>query len=198
MVLMSVGVAPALAQEDFPAPEIDASPFGPGGEFVMDGQEQLARGMHMRGPGMPGMSPGGGGPFAGLEGELALTDQQHEKLYELRNALLNEVGPLKAQLQTSQRELKDIMTRAEINPDQARIVQQRINKVQAAIADLHLKNRLGALAALTPDQRTELRRCMIKGPAAQPHKGQRRRQAFQRGFGERLREGGPDDRMQRP
>jgi len=170
-------VAPgALAQVDEPDPdlvplpgivepfEIAISELGP----LAGGFGDFALGPMGPGPG-PGrmgrcpMGGGPGGPFGFLQGDLALTDDQFEKLYTLRNQFLDKAGPKMLALKDSERDMRDLMTRATVDKAKVKALQNTINESKAALANLRLDHKLNTLDVLTEEQRKELRRRFIQG-----------------------------------
>jgi len=172
-LLVALGLAATLssplavrAQADTPDPDF----------MALDGEDRVAvadPGLLVAGPLPP--RPGGfsgrgpcpmsspGVPFASLEGEHALTDEQYEKLFALKNQFLDKVGPKLAEAMASERDLRDLMTRPQ--PDRAKIkeLQTRINGQKAELANARLDYRLASLDVLTEEQRKEMRRQVIKG-----------------------------------
>src|SRR4029453_8264497 len=130
-------VAPgALAQMDEPDPdlvplpgivepfEIAISDLGSltgidAGPFALGPMGPLGPGPGRMGRCPMGGSGGAGGPFGFLQGDLALTDDQFEKLYQLKNQFLDKAGPKMLALKTSEREMRDLMTRPAV--DKAKI-----------------------------------------------------------------------------
>lgn len=113
--------------------------------------------------GDPGGAGGPGGPFAFLQGDLALTDEQFEKLFQIKNQFLDKAGPKMLELTSSRRELKDYLTRPQLDKVKIKELQNRINDSRAALANLCLDEKLSALAVLTEEQRKELRKRIIQG-----------------------------------
>ncbi|MBX9938087.1 MAG: hypothetical protein K2Y32_02480 [Candidatus Obscuribacterales bacterium] len=122
----------------------------------------MAWGRHS-GPGAGG--PGGCPAMRGLfSGEHALTDDQYEKLYSLKNSMLDKVGPKMVELHSLERQLKDAITRAEIDSKKAGELKGKITSLKSDLASIKIDNQIAFMEILTADQRKDMRQAMVKGP----------------------------------
>ncbi|MBI4533823.1 MAG: Spy/CpxP family protein refolding chaperone [Candidatus Melainabacteria bacterium] len=139
--------------------------------------------------GSPMVSPGsarcpqpkGAGNFSFLEGDLALTEDQYEKLFAIKNQFLNKLGPKVLELKLSERELADLMSRTQLDRQKVTELQSRINEQKSAIANLRTDERINTLEILTPEQRKELRKQTIMGRSHAGVMGQRTHKRHFRG-----------------
>lgn len=115
-------------------------------------------------PGLPG-GPGKG-PFAFLQGDLALSDAQYEKLFALRNGFLDKAGPVLAQMKANERDMLDLVTQSQLDKAKVKALQNKISDQKAQLANLRIDHRMDTLEVLTSDQRKELRRYIVKGGSA--------------------------------
>lgn len=110
------------------------------------------------GPGMWGTSPpyaSGWCPGAWAAG-LNLTQEQLQKMQNLRESYWKEVAPLQNELMSKRLELRSLWLQA--NPDQDRILakQREINLLQANVQEKATKHRLEMRQILTPEQQAKL------------------------------------------
>ncbi len=126
----------------------------------------MAWGRHS-GPGGPG-GPGGGGGCPAMRGlfsgEHALTDDQYEKLYSLKNSMLDKVGPKMVELHSLERQLKDAITRADIDSKKAADLKGKITSLKSDLSSIKIDNQIAFMEILTADQRKDMRQAMVKGP----------------------------------
>ena len=106
---------------------------------------------------------GGCGPMGCLTGENALTDDQYEKIYELRNEMLDTLGPKMAEYSSAKRHLVDALTQETVDTKKAESLQKQISSLKAEITSLKLANKTAMAQVLTGDQRKAIRQAMIKG-----------------------------------
>lgn len=161
--------APVYAQEDMPDPDFLAAQPMDGDSFELPTFSSFPT-MSVLPGGSPGFRPDGSCPigssgsrFAALQGELALTDEQSEKMYTLKNQFLDKIGPKFVAIRSQERHLRDLLSSAK--PDRAQIteLQNKINADNAFIASAKTENKLAAMEVLTEAQREALRKEMIKG-----------------------------------
>ncbi len=119
------------------------------------GPMMMRRGMM----GMGGCPMGGGGCFAGLD----LTDEQLEKMHDLKNQFLDKVGPKFVELASLKRHLMDVMAGTTTDAKKAHDLQNKINAAKADLANMKLDNDLAKLDVLTETQRKEIHTRMLKG-----------------------------------
>jgi Spy/CpxP family protein refolding chaperone len=110
----------------------------------------------------------------GLEGELALTDAQYEKLFEQKKSFLNEASIKLVELKNLERDQQDLLSQVQVDRKKIKDLQSKINAQREAIADLKLDKKLAMQDILTAEQRKELRLRMIKGGKDHGHRGVRR------------------------
>jgi Spy/CpxP family protein refolding chaperone len=125
---------------------------------------------------LPGGSPGfrvaGACPMDGerggwfsstLQGELALTDEQSEKMFALKNSFLDKIGPKFVSIRSTERQLRNLLSEPKLDRAKITELQNKINADQAFIASAKTENKLDAMEVLTSEQRSALRKTMIKG-----------------------------------
>lgn len=161
---------PELAVEDgfempLPPPEVMAQlPDGPGfppgaSAFMSAMRDAIGAG----GPGGPGgHHHRGGGPFKLLSDENALTDDQYEQLYQLRNKMRDEMGPLRLEYSTASRQLKDALTQESIDRSAVNKLQKKIGSLKSSMSDISIASKADMANVLTAAQRKELRKAMMK------------------------------------
>jgi Spy/CpxP family protein refolding chaperone len=141
-VLISVGPTDIAFGPDGPGGH--GGPGGPGGH-----------GPSTRGP--RGLCPMGlGGPFGALTGELALKDDQLEKLHAIKNQMLDATGSQEATLASYQRQLRDLISSPTIDRTKVAAVQAKMNETKAAISNAHLTALMSSHDVLTEEQRKAL------------------------------------------
>lgn len=113
------------------------------------------------GPGGPGGCPAMRGLFSG---EHALTDDQYEKLYSLKNSMLDKVGPKMVELHSLERQLKDAITRADMDSKKAGELKGKITSLKSDLASIKIDSQIAFMEILTADQRKDMRQAMVKGP----------------------------------
>ncbi len=137
---------------------IDGPP--PGDEMVV-GFGNMPLAMPTMGAGR--MCPSSGGcPL--MSGENALTDEQFEKMYSLKNAMLDKVGPKMAELSSLERQLKDVLTGASIDSKKAADLKNKITQTKSDLASIKVEHQIAMAETLTAEQRKLLRQALVKGP----------------------------------
>jgi Spy/CpxP family protein refolding chaperone len=134
----------------------DGGPGGPPGGHHMHGMH----GMH--GHGMPGMGGCGGGPFGALQGPLAISDDQFERLYGIKTQFDDSMGPKKAQMHTLGRKLRDALCAADLDAANVKSLQSQMSGLMSDIGKMHSDKMLAYAQVLTPDQRKAIRQHMIR------------------------------------
>ena len=104
-----------------------------------------------------------GGPFAFLQGDHALSDEQYEKLFQLKNDFLDKAGPKLAQLKVTERDMLDLMTQPQMDKAKVKDLQSKINNEKAELANMRIDHRMSTLEVLTAAQRKELRSHIVQG-----------------------------------
>ncbi len=139
----------------------------------------------VRGGGGPGGEGGPGGGWKGgkcggggggcLSGENALTDEQREQIYDLKNKMLDELGPKMAAYGSAKRHLRDVLTQETIDSSQADKLQKQIIALKSDMETLKLSNRTEMAKVLTGSQRKALRQAMMKFGGGHKHRHHFRR-----------------------
>lgn len=98
---------------------------------------------------------GDGGPGYGPEknSALALTDDQKDKIFKIRNAMEGDINALKTDLNQQRYDLQKVLSAATIDEKQAMTLHQRISGIQNKIQDRFFQAHLDILKILTPEQR---------------------------------------------
>jgi Spy/CpxP family protein refolding chaperone len=114
--------------------------------------------------------PGGREPWKGhhpgpLSGVNALTDEQYEKLYALRNAFLNTVGPKMSEIGRLHRELKDSLLASDIDSKRVGDLSSRLMALRSEVAQAKMNRLIASAQVLTADQRHALHSDMIRHSA---------------------------------
>jgi Spy/CpxP family protein refolding chaperone len=102
------------------------------------------------------------GLFGSLNGPLAVTNDQFEKIFAIKNQAAEQITPKVVDLIAAKREMRDAMT--EPNVDKSRVLglQAKINGDKDAIANVKVASKLDELGVLTPDQRQQIRQSFVK------------------------------------
>jgi Spy/CpxP family protein refolding chaperone len=117
-----------------------------------------------RGPCPVGARGRGGCPLYMLEGENAVTSEQYEKLYSLKNSVLDARGPKVLEIMTAKRHLRDELTRESIDEKAVKKLQNQITNAKHDLTVLEMDSKLQMMQILTGAQRKELRKAMVEGP----------------------------------
>lgn len=104
----------------------------------------------------------GGG--CGLKGELALTDDQYEKMYNLRNDFLDRVGPKMVEAHALERHLRDVLTSPTIDTKKAGDIKSKLAAAKSDLAEAKADMEIQMAQILTADQRKHVRLAMAKCP----------------------------------
>ena len=119
--------------------------------------------------GMPGPAEGHWGEHGrhhGIEhvltGPLAVTDDQFEKLYALRNSYLDTIGPKALQLGQLHRKLRDVLSSPTLDAKAASDIGSRINALKSEMGQARLDRMIASAQVLTSDQRKALHDKMIR------------------------------------
>lgn len=145
-------------------------PLPPPGDVIAamrDGFGAFGRGACPVGRGGPARCP-----MDFLSGDNALTDAQYEKLYQLRNSVMDQRGPKMLEIATAKRHLKDELTRESIDEKAVKKLQNQIISAKNDLTVLAYDSKLQMMQILTGAQRAELRKAMMQGPKARagmPH-----------------------------
>lgn len=163
---IATGFSPAFAQLEVPETDLDLE-----GEVVQVEDSNILAALPPL-PGQPiafGRAVGGAAagravsPLAALKGDLALTDEQYEKLFSIKKQFLSDAGPKMLALKSSQRDLRDLLSQPKVDKQKVIDLQSQINTQKGDLANLKLEKKLSGLEVLTEEQRKEIRRQMLKG-----------------------------------
>jgi Spy/CpxP family protein refolding chaperone len=163
--------------EGGPGPDFPPPPGGGGGEIAFNiplppPGEVIAAMRGGGGFGRGGCPVGGRGrggcPLNMLEGENAVTDQQYEKLYALKNSVLDQRGPKILEISTAKRHLRDELTKDTIDEKAVKKLQNTITSAKNDLNILEMDSKLTMMQILTGAQRAELRKAMMQGPKGGP------------------------------
>ncbi len=168
---LALGSLPAQAQEgDSPAPSPMTMP-GPGGPGAggEDGPPPGAMNFAMAlpaGASMEAMPDAGmmdmGARF--LKGDVAVTDDQYEKLYQLRGDFMDKFAPKMLEVMTLKRHLKDALTSADIDNGKVNDLKKQMTSAVQDLANMKIDNEIATMKVYTPEQRKHLRTAMMKCP----------------------------------
>lgn len=171
---LALGSLPAQAQEgDSPAPSPMnmPGPGGPGGpgEGREDAPPPGAMNFAMAlpaGASMEAMPDAGmmdmGARF--LKGDVAVTDDQYEKLYQLRGDFMDKFAPKMLEVMTVKRHLKDALTSADIDNSKVNDLKKQMTSAVQDLANMKIDNEIATMKVYTPEQRKHLRTAMMKCP----------------------------------
>ncbi len=149
IVAGSLLALPALAQ---PMPGDDPPDAPPPPEMV------VGMGGGPGGPGMPGC-PVDCPP--GVFGMLGLSDDQLDRLANLKSQLEVNTAAKKAQLKAKMLQMCEVMTAPDVDKGKAQSLHNEISSLRDDLAGSRFNFFLDASAVLTPDQRKELRHHML-------------------------------------
>lgn len=168
---LALGSFPAQAQEgDSPAPSPMDMP-GPGGPGENgEGGPPPAMNFAMAlpaGASMEAMPDAGGMMDMGarfLKGDVAVTDDQYEKLYQLRGDFMDKFAPKMLEVMTLKRHLKDALTSADIDNSKVNDLKKQMTSAVQDLANMKIDNEIATMKVYTPEQRKHLRTAMMKCP----------------------------------
>ena len=101
----------------------------------------------------------GGGGWCEIPSALAslnLTTEQSEKIRALRESLLKEVTPIRAQLLSKRAELRLLWLQTKLDPDKIRAIQREARDLRGQMQEKRIDFRLFFRNILTPDQTSKL------------------------------------------
>lgn len=155
------GFASASAWMNLPPPPGLISPdgpVGPRGAMGMGAGGPMTMGFAM----MPPIGgPGGAGPGAGLPlTMLDLSDDQMEKIGELRADIQDKSGPILIKLQSLQREFRGGLAQANINTAELKRINSEISAQKQALDSLRSQEMISTAELLTKEQRQEMKQTM--------------------------------------
>jgi Spy/CpxP family protein refolding chaperone len=100
-----------------------------------------------------------------LKGDVAVTNEQYEKLHQLKGAFMDKMGSKLVELFSLKRQLKDVLTNADIDSSKANDLKNRIAANVQDMANLKIENEIATMNVYTSEQRRHLREAMLKCPA---------------------------------
>ncbi len=101
----------------------------------------------------------GGGGWCETPSALAslnLTAEQSEKIRALRESLLKEVTPIRAQLLAKRAELRLLWIQTKLDPDKIRAIQREVRDLKGQMQEKRTDCRLAFRNILTPEQTSKL------------------------------------------
>ncbi len=129
-------------------------------------------GMAMGGPGMigPGMAMGGCPimrghhrcPLDSLEGANALSNDQYQKLYDIKGQFIANMVPKGLNMYMLTRKMKDLLTASDIDTKAVKDLEKQISSATSDLSMTVMDSIISANQVLTPDQRKELHTHMIR------------------------------------
>ncbi|HEY9714640.1 MAG TPA: periplasmic heavy metal sensor [Chroococcales cyanobacterium] len=97
-----------------------------------------------------------------LTGALALTDDQYQRFYDLKQSYLDAVGPRVLQKRTLERHLKNELIATDIDTKKVKDIERDLNSVKADLANQRIDHLIAMSQILTPDQRKAIHTAIIK------------------------------------
>jgi Spy/CpxP family protein refolding chaperone len=88
---------------------------------------------------------------------MELTDDQKDKLHDLKNQFLDTIGPKYLAVASAERKLKDVLFAKEVDSQRAKSLQTDINNLKTEISNIKLDHKLSVMNTLTAKQREDLR-----------------------------------------
>lgn len=98
-----------------------------------------------------------------------LTDDQLEKIAAMKDNFLTKTSAKKAELRTLGRQLRGLLTKKDVNRQEAFALQDKISTLRADLAKEKLAFRLDMMSVLTDEQRDSLRHRMLMKQAFGGH-----------------------------
>lgn len=147
---------PAADPADLPGGGMGPAPGFPGGPMFLAHMRRFA-------PGAPNICPVmGGDPLASLSGEQALSSDQMEKIYKIKSAYADAVGPKKAQMKALERHLQEAMTAESIDQSKVKGIQDQINSLLSDLSSSRVQMELDTMNVLTAAQRKTMHERMVQ------------------------------------
>ena len=91
-----------------------------------------------------------------------MTDEQRERMYQLKNKMLDEMGPKMAQYSSAKRHLRDVLTQESIDSKEADRLQKQIIALKTDMETMKLSSKAEMAQVLTGSQRKAIRQAMMK------------------------------------
>jgi len=111
----------------------------------------------------------GHGPFGALQGSLAMTDDQYEKLYAIKNDASDAMAPKKQALHQAFRGLMESLGQADQDGAKISRYQSQIASLKSDLSTAETGKLVRMSQVLTADQRKALRMAMIKACMSHHH-----------------------------
>lgn len=154
--LMLMGTMAAIVSLTAFAPVVAAD--GPAGAVVPVGPGGP--------PAMKGCPPGFGGHGGGVMKSLNLSDEQLEKLHNIRVKSKTGTAVKRAELQVLSTQLREILSAENIDKQAAFSLQSKINALRADLSNARLASMIEKSEVFTPEQRKEIRHKMLQREGA--------------------------------
>jgi Spy/CpxP family protein refolding chaperone len=161
--------AEGLVADMLPAPSLAA---GTGPVVLSGGGPGMPPGMPPGPP--PGMPPGppGGGMMLPLM-DVDLSDDQVEKLVQLKDSLMDKVGPKMAKIHALERDLRNALCQPQINASDVAHISSQISAEKQTLDGLFTENAISTAQILTAEQRQKIKAVMnrreLGPPGFHPH-----------------------------
>ena len=97
-----------------------------------------------------------------LEGALAITDDQAEKLHKLHSDYLDDIGPKDLELHKLQRHMKDALMNPDLDSSKVKSMGDQIASLKADLSKMKTDHILACANVLTADQRKAVRMAVIR------------------------------------
>ena len=103
---------------------------------------------------------------------LNFSEEQLEKIYNLKNKLADESGPNHVELMKQKRHLKDLLTKPNLDRSAIQATQDKINKLSNELSNARLAFKMDMFEQLTPEQKQSIRyKSMKRGHGGFKHHG---------------------------
>jgi Spy/CpxP family protein refolding chaperone len=142
------------------------------GHMGMGGPGMSAPGMATGGPGMshPGMAMGGCPmirahhlcPLAMLDGPNALSDDQYQKLYDIKGQFIATIVPKGLNMYVLIHKMQDLLTASDTDTKAVKDLEKQISSAASDLSMTVMDSIVSVDQVLTPEQRRELHRRMIR------------------------------------
>ncbi|MBP7861559.1 hypothetical protein KA183_07745 [bacterium] len=90
-------------------------------------------------------------------GKFKFSEEQLEKIYNLKNKLADESGPNFVELMKQKRHLKDLITQPNLDRGAIHATQDKINKLSNELSNARLAFKMDMFDQLTPEQKQSMR-----------------------------------------
>lgn len=91
------------------------------------------------------------------------SDEQIEKMISLKNQFLDSTATKRTEMETAQRQLRDLFRADNIDRSKALELQNKIDGLRADISRARLNLKLDQISLLTPEQRQDMKHKMLRG-----------------------------------